>query len=233
MDQTVFENPSLSTNKIGQTIGRKGATTRQRLIDAALILLKSGSASTLTALAITKAAKTAPATFYVYFADVKELLFAAAESAADGFKSIDEILARSWDRANVRKHVEEFILAFSAVWDRHREILMVQNFEADAGDRRFIEARTQIGYAIAEGLADQIMAAWDSGKGMTRDEAMSRAIVVYCAVERLAVVALGPKHIDLPVSQEQVLKAEIDIITMLLGRDPASVQNAVPRPASI
>src|ERR1700761_3944210 len=146
MDQTVLETPSLSTNKIGQTIGRKGATTRQRLIDAALILLKSGSASTLTALAITKAAKTAPATFYVYFADVKELLFAAADSASDGFKPIIEILARPWDRANVRKHAEEFILTFSAVWDRHREILMVQNFEADAGDRRFIEARTQLGY---------------------------------------------------------------------------------------
>ncbi|MBW6927620.1 TetR family transcriptional regulator, partial [Salmonella enterica subsp. enterica serovar Weltevreden] len=64
-------------------LGRKGRETRQRLVDAAALLLASTSPMDLTAMAIAAEAGTASATFYVYFRDVQDILYALSEAATE------------------------------------------------------------------------------------------------------------------------------------------------------
>src|SRR3546814_10296726 len=70
-------------NKHGQAIGRKGAESRRRLLDATRTLIATEPAHKLTASAIARTAKLASQTFYLYFNDIDEILLALSQEAAE------------------------------------------------------------------------------------------------------------------------------------------------------
>src|SRR3546814_10346264 len=77
-------------NKHGQAIGRKGAESRRRLLDATRTLIATEPAHKLTASAIARTAKLASQTFYLYFNDIDEILLALSQEAAE---DMDEVFA--------------------------------------------------------------------------------------------------------------------------------------------
>ena len=64
----------IETNQHGQTLGREGLQTRQKLMGAARKLLDVYSPVDLTAVSIAKEAGTSSASFYMYFEDVRDIL---------------------------------------------------------------------------------------------------------------------------------------------------------------
>ena len=75
-------------NKDGTALGRKGAETRARLLAATRTLLETVSPFNLTVAAIAKAARTAPATLYVYFNDVQDVFYALSVEACQDFEAM-------------------------------------------------------------------------------------------------------------------------------------------------
>ena len=61
----------------GRPLGKRGAATRRRLLDATAQLLESHGVRDLRVVDIARVVGTSPATFYQYFRDVEEAVLAA------------------------------------------------------------------------------------------------------------------------------------------------------------
>ena len=103
----------------GRALGRRGAQTRQRLLDATARLLEDNGLRELRVVDIARAVDLAPATFYQYFHDVEEAVLALSVAVGEETSSLSALVAQSWSGADglavVRRLVEDFI----ANWDHH------------------------------------------------------------------------------------------------------------------
>jgi len=211
------------TNKDGQAIGRKGAESRDRLLAAARHLIAATPAEALTASAIAREAGLASQTFYLYFKGVDEALLWLSREASEDTGEIAAELDRPWDSAQLRYHAECVVSAFYRYWDRHRAILNIRNFRADGGQDSFVEVRSASAVPIVAKIAARIRAAHGEGE-LTEREALSRAIIIFSAIERMAA-----RYAYLPgwrsfVDSEDLKRAEAEILTLLMSPGRATVK---------
>lgn len=180
--------------------GTRGAKTRARLMDAARQMLKTCSPLELTAIGVSRSAGTAPPSFYVYFADTRDLLFALAEEASAAMIAIGRHFEPpamppadplSWATALVEDFVER--------WDHHCEVLAYRNLEADRGNARFDELRVASSLPVLNSLTDAILA--NRPKGSRRVDVFAEAVIHYAVLERIATIErttlpnrLQPRH---------------------------------------
>lgn len=170
--------------KVGTVLGRKGAETRARLLAATRVLLQTVSPFNLTVAAIAKAAKTAPATLYVYFDDVQDVFYALSVEACEDFEDMTRNHPEWFtnrDRASQDAH--EFVEEFNRVWDRHSHALQYRNLESDRGNARFLDLRTANALPMIERLTAAIRQARPN---RPHRESFADAIVLFSSVERLA-----------------------------------------------
>jgi len=208
--------PSARVNKIGQLMGAKGAKTRQCLISAAESLMREDPTTPLTAAAIARRAKIAPPTFYVYFDDIKDLMAAVVEAAEADFEAAVTILDRAWDRVNPLAEALEFVGSFSEVWVRHEQALVLRNYEADRGERRFLKLRSLFVMPFLEGLTAQIL----RGAQITsKREAKAHALVFYTALERLAPLTSGSLRLDWSAPAD-LLHSQARMLSILIAGMP-------------
>lgn len=165
-------------------LGQKAAKTRARLLAATRELLKTVSPFNITVAAIAKAAKTAPATLYVYFDDVQDVFYALSAEACEDFERItrDNPEWFSCDE-RVAQDAVEFVDEFNSVWDRHAHALQYRNLESDRGNNRFQVLRTANAMPMIDRLASAIKRA---KPGVSTRSAYADAVVLYSSVERLA-----------------------------------------------
>ncbi len=130
-------------NLLGQKMGRKGRETRQRIMDAALNLLKASSYKDLSVSEIAGEAGMSNATFYVYFKDVEEVLYACVEAAALDLGDLHAVLDAEWTPDNTAEHVTRFVELYNELWEKYRVELRVRNLEADQGNLRFLNLRIE------------------------------------------------------------------------------------------
>ena len=188
------------SNKIGQRLGPSGRRTRDRFLDASRTLLASMSPIDLTASAISKQAGSSPATFYVYFDDIRDLLLALSETAsatADALFPLSDALLVD---ERLEQDIATMIGAVNAAWDLAAPILLYRNLEADRGDAQFDELRTRQATPMLERIAAAI--AMRRGAGFPAVIAIAEAGVLVAAIERIAVrthwrSADGPRPQDL------------------------------------
>lgn len=202
------------TNKQGQAIGRKGAESRQRFMDAARHLITKDPAHNLSASAVARAAGLASQTFYLYFKDIDELLLALSHQAGTDMEEVRAALATDWKAATPLEHAQHFIDAFTAYWDRHRAILTVRNYLADRAHPAFLSARQEAAMPIIEAIADRIMAAHPD-RDLNRKSAFARSVVVFSAIERMAARPATMRHNPTILSSDELKQAEIDILALL------------------
>ncbi len=207
------------TNKDGQSIGRKGAESRARLLEAARLLLFSGAAERLTASAIARAAGLASQTFYVYFDDVDEILHVLAREASKDNSEIIAELDRPWDLSDIHAHAERVVGAFYRYWDRHRPILNVRNFRAESGQEAFQQLRGESAHPVVSRIASRILASHGAGRLPERD-AFARAVVIYAAIERMAARYASGGTDPAMVNSEELKRAEVDILALLFSPPP-------------
>ena len=143
-------------NLLGQKMGRKGRETRQRIMDAALELLKTSSYKDLSVSEMASEAELSNATFYVYFNDVEEVLFACVQAAALDLGELHAILDTPWRPSNVREQVRKFVDVYNVLWEKYRIELRVRNLEADQGNPRFLNLRIETTRTLPRKLANKI-----------------------------------------------------------------------------
>lgn len=169
-------------------------------MDAARDMLKSASPIELTAISVSRAAGTAPPSFYVYFADTRDLLLALAVDASEAMKALGRHFESPLLQA-ADKHAwaESFVQDFVATWDAHCEVLAIRNLEADRGDKAFDELRVDSSLPVLSGLTDQMLA--NRPTGTRRVDVFSEAVIYYAVLERIATIErttqpirLQPKH---------------------------------------
>lgn len=211
-------NQTITTNKQGQELGRKGHTSRLRLMEAAERLLKIHSPVSLTAVSIAKEAKMSSAAFYLYFEDVRNVLLALSEVAASQMAEAHQILQQPWD-PNVPdfKHALEVVTAFHKVYDHHRAVLRFCNLEADRGDPRFEQVRLGIVVPFIEEFAERIHVAGSNGYRSSRGDAYAEAITLVAAMERNA--SSDPKLVQSAIGTKRLQDAMARLIAWRFSRD--------------
>jgi AcrR family transcriptional regulator len=202
-----------------QTLGRKGNRTRRRLMAAGLKLLGVQSAVSLTAAAIAREAETSSATFYVYFDDVGELVFALAREATDDLDDVFTVLDKWVNGQPVEQGASAFVEAYGAYWNEHRPILLLRNMEADRGDRRFQDMRSVAGGRLLRPLAGLIKKG-HAEESLTDEQALARAAVIFAAIERMAATETI-YHDQRPIlSVDAIRQAQVSVLVSLV--EPAA-----------
>ena len=177
----------VDTNQQGQVLGRKGAQTRQNLMAATRKLLEAYSPVELTAVAIAKEAGISSASFYMYFEDVRDVLYALATEAGAAMSSVHEVVRQPWNADTLHEHALDLVERFNETWHAHRQVLRFRNLEADRGDPRFEALRMSTYIPFIDLLARQIVAACPADRQRpTLGQAFALASVLHGAMERMA-----------------------------------------------
>lgn len=177
-------------NHYGQKIGSKGERTRQMLIDTTIELLESKGLRDVSVVDVARAAKTSPATFYVYFRGVPEVVLAALETASQTSSELEALAARDWLAGGGQVAARDFIEAYTELWNRHRTIFRVRNLAAEEGDMRFLQSRMEQAGPMMDALSAAISRAQAAGRLPATLSPRSCAGTLLMMLERLA--AVGP-----------------------------------------
>lgn len=206
---------AVTTNKQGQSLGPKGQATRLRLMRAAGELLKTQSPVELTAVSIAKMAKTSSATFYMYFDDIKDILFALSELAGQDMGNALDVLGEAWDLEHLDVHAQRLVEVFNEVWDNHREILRYRNMEADRGDVNFEKLRMDVYIPFVELLAQRMIGLCPGEQKITRGDARALASVLHGAMERMATT--DPNVVNRAVGVRRLKAAQVRVVAQVIA----------------
>ncbi len=198
-------------------LGKKGKETKRALMDAARRLLDMVSPLSLSAAAISKESGTSPATFYVYFENVEDILWALCDAISEDTSELfpDDSFLRTDER--LEEDALAFVRGYADIWARHGPLLLYRNLEADRGNRRFSQLVTRIAVPICNGMIDRIVAASPPERPTTRSDANAEAIVLVAAMDRIAAaLQLYPED---SITPDTLLRAEALVLTRMLRRD--------------
>ena len=226
MEYQIASNPGITapTKAAGRNgsaknaalLGRKGQATKRSLMDAASRLLEVTSPISLTAAAISKEAGTSPATFYVYFDNVEDILWALCSEISN--ETSDLFLHDRYLRDDDRLEQDalEFVHGYCDIWSKDGMLLLYRNMESDRGNRRFYLLVLKIALPILQGLTDRIVAAAPPGQPISRSDANAEAVVFIGAIDRIAAALhLWP---DDSLSADTLLRAEARVLVRMLRR---------------
>lgn len=194
-----------STALDGRSLGKRGAATRQRLLDATSALLESNGLRDLRVVDIARDVGTSPATFYQYFRDVQEAVLALAEAVGEQTAPLSELLAEPWSGEAGLESVRRLVDGFLVFWDDHRAVLRTRNLAAQEGDGRFRDVRNESLRPITEGLSRKV-----AEHGVPGVAPYAAAAALVAMMERMAAF-----HVDLEpygVSRADVVETTSRII---------------------
>ena len=196
--------------------GRKGKETRRQLMDATRKLLAVTSPLSISAVAISREAQTSPATFYVYFNDVEDVLWALCDMVTEDTSSL--FLSHDYlrDPARLEDDALAFVRGYCDIWAHHGPLLLYRNMEADRGNRRFYQLVLRVGLPILEGLTERIVEAAPADQPISRRDANAEAVVFIGAIDRIA-AALHTWPDD-SLMPDVLLRAEARVLVRMLRR---------------
>lgn len=168
-------------NLHGQKMGRKGKETRQKIMAVALQMLEHRSYKDLTVSEVAHEAGVSSSTFYVYFEDIEDVLFACVQDAALDLEPLREILRQEWTLENLESQVRIFVETYNELWNKHRVELRVRNLESDQGNLRFLNIRVETTRDILQTLGKKIA---QLNPGLKHPNQI--AIVIHAAMGTLA-----------------------------------------------
>jgi AcrR family transcriptional regulator len=202
-------------NQNGQRIGAKGQRTRQRLIEVTVELLETHGLRDLTVAEVARVAQTSPATFYVYFDGVPNVVLAALETASQTSPEMLDLIAQDWVGHDGLAKAREFVGLYCNLWSAHRTIFRVRNLAAEEGDPRFIEARRDAVRPLLALLGKRVDAAKAAGRVAAGLDGQANAAAILILLERLA--AVGPLMTGEGPSHDLIKDAAADMVAHALG----------------
>lgn len=218
------------TNKQGQILGRKGRETRAKLMNATRRLLLTHSPVELPAVAIAAAAGTSPASFYMYFDDTKDILYALGEEAGRDMVAVKALFDEPWDNDKLEEHAAAVIQALNAVWAAHRQVLRFRNTESSRGDVRFEELRMNTFIPFIQGFAQRILACNPAHGTRRRADAYAEASILHGAMEHLA--ATDPEVTERYLGAQRINANMARMVALVMRGDRAAAETQTPTPAA-
>jgi AcrR family transcriptional regulator len=170
----------------GRPLGKRGAATRRRLLEATAQLLESDGVRDLRVVDIARAVGTSPATFYQYFRDVEEAVLALTAEVGEELAPVDELLDRPWTGPSGLDTAREMVDAFLRYWDAHRAVLRTRNLAAQEGDVRFRQVRNNSLRPLTDHLAATVTEAQVAGRVSDEVAPMAAAAALVALLERMA-----------------------------------------------
>lgn len=198
-------------NLYGQTIGDKGRQTRDRILKATTEMLERRSIRELKVAEIGSHAGISSSAFYLYFDSVTAAALAVVEEINQATPELMAILERTWIPDTVHDDAREFVRCYLGFWQRHQAVLLLRNFAADEGDRRFFDARRVAIEPIHFALQDKMRVFQKSRTGATHLHAPSTVSVLLAMLERTATI------IRLPSAHKATRARQIDAAAFLLA----------------
>lgn len=206
----------VNRNQYGQAMGSKGLLTRRRLVDATANLLERKPLRSIRVSDVSRAAKTAPSTFYLYFNDVEDAVLAVTTERHQSTPEIVAILEHEWSGASAIVHCRAFVEAYVKFWEDNFAILRVRNLTADEGDTRFIEARIKSQRPILDALTLKIEYAQRAGRVSGDIFPFAGAGVIMAMLERLGTVTRTASG-RAGITRARLVEAAARFITSSLG----------------
>lgn len=183
-------------NHFGQKIGSKGQRTRQALIEATVRLLEERGLRDVSVSDVARLANTSPATFYVYFRGVPDVVLAALAGARHTSPRLDALMSRDWLEPGGEDAALALVDEYTALWAQNRTIFRVRNLAAEEGDERFYQARLDAARPMLEGLTPRIVRAQAAGRAPRHLDPRACIGVLLMMLERLS--AIGPLRAGRP-----------------------------------
>lgn len=177
-------DPALA--QTGRKLGPRAMKTRERLLDATAALLEQRSVLDISVVEIARRGETSPATFYHYFKDVEEAALALAQRAAEEMPGVLERIDGPWHGEEGVENARAVVEAFIQHWDDHHAVLMIRNFGAEQGDRRFQAVRRGALRPLLERFAARISEAQGAGRVGQTIHPYAAAAAMASILERLA-----------------------------------------------
>jgi AcrR family transcriptional regulator len=176
----------------GRSLGKRGALTRRRLLDATARLLESHGVRDLRVVDIAREVGTSPATFYQYFRDVEEAVLVLAAEVGEETAPLSQLLARPWKGLAGLDDARALVEGFIRFWDGHRAVLRTRNLAAQEGDARFRDVRNASLLPLTEGLAARVRDSQAAARVGPEVSPVAAAAALVAMMERMAAF-----HIDL------------------------------------
>jgi AcrR family transcriptional regulator len=170
----------------GRSLGRRGARTRQRLLDTTAALLETHGVRDLRVVDIARAVDTSPATFYQYFRDVEEAVLARSEEVGAEVAPLARLLAEPWHPPEGLDAARRLVEGFVEHWDRHRAVLRTRNLAAQEGDPRFRDVRNQALQPFLAGFASQVTASQAASRVAVELSPVATSAALVALLERMA-----------------------------------------------
>jgi AcrR family transcriptional regulator len=146
----------------GRLAGERGRQTRQRLLDATVELLSTTSWRSVKVTDIARQARTSPATFYQYFANVEEAIRVLAEGMVDEAAQLAELVGGDWSEETSWDTARTVTEGFLAYWEDNRAVFRVVDLATEEGDRELRGIRVRALNAVTVALSQVILEACPS-----------------------------------------------------------------------
>jgi AcrR family transcriptional regulator len=203
-------------NQIGQKIGAKGSRTRQTIIATTLNLLETHGLRDLTVAEIARSAALSPATFYVYFEGVPEVLLAALDQATQSSPDLMAMLDSDWTGPDGYRVAQDFVALYCAHWQEFATVFRCRNLASEEGDVRFQTARRHSVSPLIEALSACVARAQVQGRVPLHLQPRASASAILTLLERLA--AIGPTTPEQPGMNFATLKdAAAHMVAIMMG----------------
>jgi AcrR family transcriptional regulator len=170
----------------GRALGRRGAQTRRRLLDATAEMLETHGIRDLRVVDIARAVGSSPATFYQYFRDVEAAVLALTEEVGDELTPLVALLTAPWDADHGLDDARALVAGFVEYWDRHRAVLRTRNLAAQEGDERFRDVRNHTLREFMSSLTAKIASAQDDGRVVAEMSPVAASAALVALIERMA-----------------------------------------------
>lgn len=170
----------------GRPLGKRGALTRRRLLDATAHLLETHGVRDLRVVDVAREVGTSPATFYQYFRDVEGAVLVLAAEVGEETAPLGEILERDWHGRAGLEDARALVEGFVSFWDQHRAVLRTRNLAAQEGDQRFRAVRNESLLPLTEGLARRVREAQADGQVSAELSPPAAASALVSMMERMA-----------------------------------------------
>jgi AcrR family transcriptional regulator len=157
-----YDEPVATTD--GRVPGARGRQTRRRLLDATVELLSTTSWRSVKVTDIARQAKTSPATFYQYFANVEEAICVLAEGMVDQAAQLAELVGGDWSEEGSWETARAVTEGFLSYWEDNRAVFRVVDLATEEGDAQLRGIRVRALNAVTVALAQVITSACPSAQ---------------------------------------------------------------------
>ena len=169
----------------GRVIGERAQQTRRRILDATAALLRDQGALDVKAKDVAREVGTSPATFYQYFADVEDAIFALALELPEKVAPIQTQFESDWSGSAGLDLARQAVSDYTDFWDENAAVLRVLLLRADERDERFRQVRRDYNAPFMTAMVAKVRSAQDVGRIAGAIDAEATAGAMLAALDRL------------------------------------------------